>query len=180
MVTKKTAGNCRPCGDYHALNRCTVHNFSASLQGTTIFSKMRAYHQIPVAPTDIPKTTITTPFGLYEFVRMPFSLRNAAQTFHQFMDQVLRGIPSAYAYIDNILIASATPEQHLQDLWAVFEQLSAMALLSNCLFGGTELDFLGHPRTLSVVHSQSICVCSLSLSQRCTCLLISDSSTSTW
>ena len=44
---------------------------------------------------------------------MPFGLRNAAQTFQRFMDQVLRGVTSAYAYIDDILIVSPT---HLKDL----------------------------------------------------------------
>lgn len=55
---------------------------------------------------------ITTPFGLYEFQYMPFGLKNAAQTFQHFINEVLRGLDYCYAYIDDILIAFKFEQQH--------------------------------------------------------------------
>ena len=68
-----------------------IHDFASRLQGATIFSKIdlsKVYHQIPVAPEDMPKTAVSTLFCLYEFIKIPFGLRNAEQTFQRRMDEV--------------------------------------------------------------------------------------------
>ena len=84
----RSCGDWHSCGDYRALNRVTAPDryMVPHIHDTTIFSKLdlvRAYHPIPASPSDITKMAITTPFGLFEFMKMPFGLRNAAQTFQR-------------------------------------------------------------------------------------------------
>lgn len=158
-VVPKSNGQLRPCGDYRHLNIITqddryplphIQDVNNKLAGCTIFSKIdliRSYHQIPVAASSIEKTAITTPFGLWEFVRMPFGLKNAAQAFQRLMDGILKNSPFTFGYIDDILVASKSTEEHLNHLQELFTILSNNGLVINkskCVFGAKELDFLGH------------------------------------
>ncbi len=93
----KSDGTWRPCGDYRLLNLATeadcyplpnMTDLSSRVVGCKVFSKLdlkKGYLQIPVRPEDVPKTALTTPFGLFEFLRMPFGLKNAGMTFQRFM-----------------------------------------------------------------------------------------------
>ena len=127
-----------------------IQDCTARLAGRRIFSKVDliwGYHQIPVAEGDVPKTAVITPFGLYEFVAMPFGLKNAAQAFQRLMNQVCRGMEFLFCYLDDILVASKTMEEHATHLRLLFTRLTHHGLLLNpakCEFGRTEIDFLGH------------------------------------
>ena len=153
-VVNKKNGEIRICGDYRRLNSQTkadkypiprILDFQYILPGKSIFTHLdlnRAYYHIPMAPSDIEKTAVITPFGLFEYTRMPFGLRNAAQTFQRFMDTIFRGIDFTFAYIDDILIASENIEQHQQHLRTIFKILENNNLrinLQKCTFGQTNI-----------------------------------------
>ena len=111
-------------------------------RGTTTFSKIdsvRKYHQILVVLQDVEKTTITTSFGLFEFRRMAFGLRDAAQTFQRFMDQVLSRLHFVYCYIDDLLVASSSSKEKKQRVRQLFTRVWEYGLLTN-----SDKYFLGH------------------------------------
>lgn len=157
MVVKKD-GKYRLCGDYRKLNSATVpdryplprlHDFTFNLQDKKIFSKIdlqKAYYQIRNREEDIKKTAVITPFGLFEFTKMCFGLRNAGQTFQRHIDNILRDLP-VFPFVDDILVSSINQEEHRRDLEEVFKRLRDHGLQINvakCVFGQTSLDFLGY------------------------------------
>ena len=158
-IVPKSNGGFRPCGDYRRLNSVTepdkypipyLSDATCFLDGKSIFSKVdliRGYHQIPVAEEDIPKTAVITPFGLYEWVRTPFGLRSAAQAFQRLMDRVGHNLDFVFIYLDDVLVASSSMEEHYEHVRTLFDRLEQYGLVVNpakCLFGVKELDFLGH------------------------------------
>ena len=159
MVAPKPGGGWRVCGDYRRLNAVTTDDkypvrtltdFTAELHGKKVFSKIdlfKGYHQIPVADKDVGKTGVITPFGLFVFPRTPFGLKNAGQDFQRLMDEILGDIPRVFVYIDDILIASESYDQHYEDLkqvCTILERHGMVVNRSKCILAQSSVEFLGY------------------------------------
>ncbi len=125
-------------------------DFAERLEGCIIFSKVdlrKGYHQIRMHATNIPKTVIITPFGLWEFLQITFCLKNEGNTFQCYMDRVLSGLDFIFIYLDDVIIASRSEKEHIHHLRILFQRLSDASLVINskkCAFGVAAVDFLGH------------------------------------
>ena len=86
-----------------------IADFTSQIAGSTVFSRLdlqKGYYQIQKASKDVPKTAIITPFGIFEFLHLPFRLRNAGNTLQRMIDQILGNFPYCFVNIDDILVFS--------------------------------------------------------------------------
>lgn len=159
LFVKKKSGELRMCVDYRALNKITVKNryplprvddLLDRLQGATVFSSLdltSGYHQIRLSEEDVPKTAFRVPFGLFQYKVMPFGLTNAPGVFMAAMHDILQDLPFCVVYLDDILIFSKNPDEHVQHVEAVLKRLQEnqyFVKLSKCDFFKSEVQFLGH------------------------------------
>ena len=78
---------------------------------------------MPLDKPSIPKMAFNSPFRKYEYIKVPFGLAQAPAYFQELMTGILKDLPFAIAYLDDIIIFSNTPHEHLSHICMVFEKL---------------------------------------------------------
>ena len=105
------------------------------------------YHHIPLDKPSIPKTAFNSPFGKYEYMEVPFSLAQTTAYFQELMTGILKDFNSTIAYLDDIIIFSKTPQEHLLHIRMVYKKVISANLSlkkSKCSFFSKEIHYLGH------------------------------------
>ena len=156
----KKDGTVRVCVDYRKLNEVTIADpyYMTTLEEilekvgeSRVMTKLdlaKGFYQVEVEPNSQEKTAFISPFGKFQFTRMPFGLKNAPAIFQRLMEVVLNDCYGFSApYIDDILVFSSSGAEHVQHLRLVLEKLRKYGMTikrSKCEFGKVKVEYLGH------------------------------------
>lgn len=159
LLVPKEEGKFRLCTDYRKLNTETVadsypmpriEDLIDEVSGATYLTKidlLKGFYQVPLTQRAREASAFVTPDGLYEYTVMPFGMRNSGSTFQRLANWLVSDLPEARAYVDDIVIASKTWQQHLKSLEALLKKLTQANLtvnLQKCEFAAATLTYLGH------------------------------------
>jgi hypothetical protein len=149
----------RVCIDYRKLNAVTrsdsfpiprVDDLIDQVSHATYLTKFdlrKGYYQCLLTERAKPLTAFVTPFGFYQFVVMPFGLRNAPATFCRLISLVTDGLSNCVTYIDDTCVYNSEWEAHLESIKQFLERLRRAGLTANlakCEFGKTQVTYLGY------------------------------------
>ena len=147
------------CVDYQKLSLVMAADPAQMATAEGLFGKLgksqyystidlsKGYWPIPVAEEDIHKTAFVTPDGCYEFLRMPFGMKNSGATLVRGMRKLLQDLGNVECYIDDLIVCTKDWATHLQVLNKLLEKLRQAGLVirsTKRVFGSKSVEFLGH------------------------------------
>ena len=161
VLVPKGEDDFRMAIDYRKLNEVTKSEIFAipriddtidALGGKIFFTTLdlaSGYYQISVDPESRDKTAFISYEGQFEYNQMPFGLKNAPSTFQRVMQATLAGLTwkCCWVYLDDVIIASASFDEHINDLVSVLSRLKEAGFKlksSKCNFACKEVKYLGH------------------------------------
>ncbi|XP_030849603.1 uncharacterized protein K02A2.6-like [Strongylocentrotus purpuratus] len=162
VIVPKPNGDIRICIDMRRVNEAivrerhpipTVDEILQELSTSKVFSKIDlkwGYHQLELDPESRKLTTFVTHCGLYRYKRLLFGVNAAPEIYQHEIHKVLQGLPGVANISDDIIIHGATQEEHDERLRQTLTRLKDAGLTANaekCLFGVSELVFMGHKLT---------------------------------
>ena len=170
VIVPKKDGSLRFCNDLRKVNAISTFDpypmprvddlldRLGAAKWLTTLDLCKGYWQVPLAEETKPLTAFRTPFGFFQYTVMPFGLKGAPATFQRLMDGVLEGAwEYAGAYLDDVVIFSATWEEHLVHVRDVFQRIKDAGLTINpakCSLAKSQVEYLGFIIGSGVVRPQ--------------------------
>lgn len=162
VLIQKKNKETRLCIDYRQLNRITakdnyplplIEDHLEGLRGKRYFSVLDlrgGFHHVKISFDSIKYTSFVTPFGQYEYLKMPFGLKNAPSVFQRYVNGIFKELISTgnlFIYMDDLLVATEDIEIHLEVLSQIMHLVYVYDLqlrFDKCKFLYEEITYLGY------------------------------------
>lgn len=162
VLVRRKNGQYRMCVDYRTLNKVTVRDnyplpliddcldHLADKKYFSLLDLKNGFHQVRINPASVKYTSFVTPFGQFEYRKMPFGLKNAPSVFQRFINNIFKDLIYAnrtIIYMDDILIATETLDEHIEILKSILNRIKDNNLtlnLEKSKFVYSEIDYLGY------------------------------------
>ena len=158
IVKEKDRSN-RICVDYRKFNKVTVADLEPMKTPEDLFQHLgksnyffkidlsKKYWQIPVAEEDVKKTAFVTPDENYEFIQMPFGMKNSGATLMRGQRMLISDLENVDSYIDDLIVFTEDWDTHirvLDELMNRLQQANLIARPTKCVFAAKSVEFFGH------------------------------------
>ncbi len=158
ILVPKPDSTFRFCTDYRKVNAMTkpdsfplprMEDCVDKVGAATYVTKLdllKGYWQVPLTSRASEISAFVTPDALLQYSVMAFGMRNAPATFQRLMNQVLSGVTNVEVYLDDVVVFSNTWEEHLNQLYVIFDRLNKASLtlnLAKCEFAKATVTYLG-------------------------------------
>lgn len=161
VLVRKPSGDLRICVDYRKLNEVTsvtsyplpnINETLDRLAGASFFTSIdmvSGYHQVEIAEEDKDKTAFISPYGLYQYCRMPYGLAGAPGTFQSVIEDMVQVLETEdiMAYLDDVICFHSTFEEHLEGINRMLQMIRKAGFKlsgKKCQFATRSVKFLGH------------------------------------
>lgn len=162
VLVKKRSGEMRMCVDYRALNAITVRDnyplpliddcieYLSNKKYFSVLDLKSGFHQVDVSSDSVKYTSFVVPGGQYEYLKMPFGLKNAPSVFQRFVSEILQSLivsRKIVVYMDDILLATETVDEHfglMAQLLSIIAEHGLELQLRKCQFVFTRIEYLGY------------------------------------
>ena len=161
VLVRKPSRDLRICVDYRKLNEVTavtsyplpnITDTLDRLSGASFFTSIdmvSGYHQVEIAEEDGDKTAFISPYGLYQYCRMPYGLAGAPGTFQSVIEDMVQVLDTddIMAYLDDVICFHSTFKEHLQGIRRLFQMIRESGFKlsgKKCQFATRSVKFLGH------------------------------------
>ncbi|EGT34582.1 hypothetical protein CAEBREN_30225, partial [Caenorhabditis brenneri] len=159
LVRKADKTSWRFTVDFRALNTLTkpvqsiipnIHDILDLCAGKALYTTLdfqSGFHQIPVESSHCARTAFACHLGAFEYLRMPMGMRGSPGTFQRVMNNIIKDFKArVFVYIDDIVLTSETPNQHLRDIDEVLEKIEDVGMKlrpDKCKFAQSEIKYIG-------------------------------------